>query len=626
MPDIANMHAWIDIVGDWYGRFGYALVLLGALGENTALLGLVLPGGTLALLGAFYARQGTLNLGWVILFAWLGTVLGYHIDYLIGRYALGGVVGRVSDTRLGARLRLAGRLRQARRLLNRHGGKAILLSHTVGHIRSFVALSAGATRMSYRRFLAFELVAALLWNIGYGLLGYFLGTQRERLQMVIERAGWGVVAALLALFLCWRFVRPRARGWLAWLAPAVEWFRANTFMPAWLARRGCRPVVGYALAALLPLAAVALDALLVRGISAAVPMGLLEMLAVVLVALSWGAGPSTLATLIGAVMLNVVVQPPLGEIKLDTHGDAVGIALFLFVGGVVSVFASQTERARRAASEANQRMDECISIVSHELRQPLTSIKGAVQLTGMRVESLLCSASARAEGPDTAMVRKLESVRCTLDDTEHEVDLLNRLIDDLLAAARAQTRRLDLHPTRNDLVDIVRHAVQVQRLAWPTRVITLETPDAELPVVADAERVQQVVTNYLTNALKYSPERRPVAVTVACERDGTGASVRVRDEGAGLPPAEQGRIWQRFHRAPGIRVQSGGGTSLGLGLHISKTIIEQHGGSVGVTSAPGHGSTFTFTLPLAERRETLDPAVVEPEGETMIRDDTTIVL
>lgn len=78
----------IDLLRDLYDQYGYLIVFLGALGENTALLGLALPGGTLALLGAFYARQGTLNVFWVIFFAWIGTVLGYHADYLIGRFAL----------------------------------------------------------------------------------------------------------------------------------------------------------------------------------------------------------------------------------------------------------------------------------------------------------------------------------------------------------------------------------------------------------------------------------------------------------------------------------------------------------------------------------------------------------
>src|SRR4051794_10637429 len=156
---MGNLHFWIELLAGFYNRYGYWIVLLGALAENTALLGLVLPGGTLALLGAFYARQGTLHLGWVIAFATLGTVLGYHIDYLFGRYLLAPMMARRHTIRSG-RLRLAARLRLARRMLTKHGGKVILLSHTIGHLRSFVAMSAGATRLNYRRFLAFEVLAA----------------------------------------------------------------------------------------------------------------------------------------------------------------------------------------------------------------------------------------------------------------------------------------------------------------------------------------------------------------------------------------------------------------------------------------------------------------------------------
>ena len=83
-----NLYAWIELLGDFYDHYGYETVFLGALFENTALLGLVFPGGTLALLGAFYARQGTLSLSWVIALATLGTVLGYHVDYLLGRFVL----------------------------------------------------------------------------------------------------------------------------------------------------------------------------------------------------------------------------------------------------------------------------------------------------------------------------------------------------------------------------------------------------------------------------------------------------------------------------------------------------------------------------------------------------------
>jgi membrane protein DedA with SNARE-associated domain len=212
MPSLPSLRDWVELLGQFYDQYGYLIVFLGALGENTALLGLVLPGGTLALLGAFYARQGTLNLFWVIFFAWIGTVLGYHVDYLIGRFLLARVAGHWSTSRLGLRLRLAARLRLARRLLAKHGGKAILISHTTGHIRSFVALSAGATHMHYPRFLGFELIAALVWNIIYGILGYVAGAEFETIQKIVERAGWVIVGLLVALFLAWRFFGPQLRS------------------------------------------------------------------------------------------------------------------------------------------------------------------------------------------------------------------------------------------------------------------------------------------------------------------------------------------------------------------------------------------------------------------------------
>jgi len=208
---VLNIHEWIDLLAQLYDQYGYVLVFLGSLGENTALLGLVLPGSTLALLGAVYARLGTLNLGWVIFFAWLGTVLGYHADYLFGRFVLTHAARRWSKSRLGRRLRLAGRIRLARALLARHGGKAILISHTIGHLRSFVALSAGITQMHYPRFLLFEVLAALLWNTLYCLVGYFIGTQVEHIQLLFARAGWVILGILIVLFLAWRFFKHRRR-------------------------------------------------------------------------------------------------------------------------------------------------------------------------------------------------------------------------------------------------------------------------------------------------------------------------------------------------------------------------------------------------------------------------------
>ena len=210
MPGL-ELQDWLKLIGEFYDRYGYLTVFLGSLGENTAFLGLLLPGNSLALLGAVYARLGTLNLGWVIFFASIGTVLGYHVDFLFGRLVLTRASSRWSASRIGRRMRLAGRLRLARILITKHGGKAILISHLIGHLRSFVALSAGMSRMNYRRFLGYELVAAAVWNTAFCLLGYLLAGEIDRLQVLIERAGWVIVGVLVLLFIAWRFLRQRVR-------------------------------------------------------------------------------------------------------------------------------------------------------------------------------------------------------------------------------------------------------------------------------------------------------------------------------------------------------------------------------------------------------------------------------
>jgi signal transduction histidine kinase len=152
-----------------------------------------------------------------------------------------------------------------------------------------------------------------------------------------------------------------------------------------------------------------------------------------------------------------------------------------------------------------------------------------------------------------------------------------------------------------DLAETVRTCIDTQRLVWPGRTITLDEPAEDVHIRADADRIGQVVTNYVTNALKYSAADQPVAVSLRLE--GTEAYVQVRDQGPGLTVEQQTHIWDRYHRVQGVAVQDntrGAGGSLGLGLYISRTIIEQHGGRVGIESRPGTGSTFWLALPLSQ--------------------------
>jgi len=251
-----------------------------------------------------------------------------------------------------------------------------------------------------------------------------------------------------------------------------------------------------------------------------------------------------------------------------------------------------------ALREAQAQMDTFLAIASHELKTPLTYIKLNLQFTQRCLEKLVRKDSGMPEELCTKATLTLQEFA----HTDQQVVQLERLVNDVLDVSRVRAGRLDLHPESTDLGTIVREAVGEQRQAAPTRTILLQLPAAQpVAVYADAGRLGQVVTNYLTNALKYAPAEQPVVVGL--DVAGHEARVWVRDQGPGLPPEEQAQVWERFHQVKGIEVQSGTEVGLGLGLHICRTIIERHQGQVGVESAPGQGSIFWFTLPLALTRQ-----------------------
>ena len=256
----------------------------------------------------------------------------------------------------------------------------------------------------------------------------------------------------------------------------------------------------------------------------------------------------------------------------------------------------QHERAEARASELAQRelvrrQDEFLSVASHELKTPLTSIKANIQLA-------LAFLVGDATTPDDLPGDATEASVAALERADRQMLRMERLVGEVLDLSRIQVSRLAIRREKRDLRAIVRDAVDEQAISWPLRELSLSQPDRLQLLSIDADRIAQVTTNFLTNALKYSPESAPVDTVVRVQGDEVW--VGVRDYGPGVPPDERERIWERFRRAPGVEVAAGSDVGLGIGLYISKTIVEAHGGRVGVESAVGEGSTFWFTLPLAE--------------------------
>lgn len=298
--------------------------------------------------------------------------------------------------------------------------------------------------------------------------------------------------------------------------------------------------------------------------------------------------------------------------------------------GAVALQRERLLREREAAqaealalTEASRRMDEFLSIAGHELRTPITTVKANLQLAERRARRILeesreeerrsaleqTKQSPQVDGterterearPAAQKVIQQEQLMQMLERATAAVERQERLLRDLLDISRIAVGRLEFRVERHNLVDLARDAVEEQRLLEPDRLIEMETPlnaGESLTVDVDADRIGQVFTNLLNNALKYSASEQPVALVVL--RSGSRARVEVRDTGPGLSPEQQERLFERFYRAAGIDVMSGAGVGLGLGLHISKTIIEYHGGTIGVESEQGKGSTFWFELPLA---------------------------
>lgn len=284
-------------------------------------------------------------------------------------------------------------------------------------------------------------------------------------------------------------------------------------------------------------------------------------------------------------------------VPLSTHGVVIGILVTARHGdnppytadeqgllgelAVRAALAIENARLYRDSQEAIKVREQFLSIASHELRTPLTTVKASSQLLARRF---------RRADADPARTLTL------IDQLQDEVGRLETLVEDLLDATQIQRGRLELNTERFDLTALARRCLE--RFDQPmhrsdTHVLIFE---AEEPVegVWDASRLDQVITNLISNAIKYSPEGGVVRVEV--RREGDGVAVEVSDSGIGISDDEQANLFQPFARGDEAR-RSVGGT--GLGLFISSQIIERHGGTIEVESEVGAGSTFTIRLPIA---------------------------
>jgi PAS domain S-box-containing protein len=245
------------------------------------------------------------------------------------------------------------------------------------------------------------------------------------------------------------------------------------------------------------------------------------------------------------------------------------------------------ERAARAVAVAAVRArDTFLSIAAHELRTPVTGLKAGVQLL------------ARRQARGALDPARLERMLTTLNEA---ADRLARLVDDLLDVARTRTGQLPLDPRPLDLDALAAAAVERARERLDGRHrLTLAAPAGPVPIAGDADRLDQVLANLLDNAVKYSPDGGEVAVCV--RPDGTGACVSVRDAGIGLPAGAAEAIFAPFGRAANAAASHLPG--MGLGLYISRGIVERHGGRIWAESAgEGQGTTVTLWLPAAPAEE-----------------------
>jgi signal transduction histidine kinase len=256
--------------------------------------------------------------------------------------------------------------------------------------------------------------------------------------------------------------------------------------------------------------------------------------------------------------------------------------------------------ARELAEEANRLKDEFIATLSHELRTPLNALMGWIwQLRNTPLGEV---AHAKA-----------------LDSIERNTRIQAQLINDLLDISRASKGKLPLQIRLVDLRTVVGAAVEFVRASAESKRLNLRVAFEPAVVAGDPARLQQVVTNLLTNAVQFTPHDGNVAIALGI--DGTDAVLTVQDNGAGIDPAFLPHVFDQFRQGEGVLSRKHGG--LGLGLAVVRQLIDLHGGSVDVTSpGTGRGATFTVRLP----RESIQAGGPDPSDAPLLLDGIKVLI
>jgi PAS domain S-box-containing protein len=267
-----------------------------------------------------------------------------------------------------------------------------------------------------------------------------------------------------------------------------------------------------------------------------------------------------------------------GEIR---WGLAEGYSFYDFDGEFSGFAGSITDITELKKME--QRKDDFIKMASHELKTPITSINGYVQLM----------LNIFNEADEQRLRSSKQTIKSSLHTISKQVVKLTRLISELLDLSRIESGKLELHKTAFDLGALVEETVQDIRQTASKHAIIVHN-DFEGKVFADKDRIAQMLLNLLANAIKYSPDADSIEVFTDNNKD--SAIIKVKDHGIGIDSKDHIRIFERFYRAEGKSEQTFPG--FGIGLFIASEIVQRHNGSISVHSAKGKGSVFTVSIPV----------------------------